>query len=172
MFKRRVLFILPAFLASSAVHAANLCGASETIVFNCQLKENKKIVSLCSSKELSDKSGFLQYRYGVPGKIELRYPESLTNSQSHFGYDSYSRPDLTTFVLGFENSNYRYETSETNEGGDEGTSSRALLVSSRDKKHSMKLTCLDDQNLVSNVSTLESVVSCDKHHEIVEGSCN
>ncbi|WP_175772836.1 hypothetical protein [Paraburkholderia phenazinium] len=173
MFKGKETFMLAAFAASQMVHAASLCGASEVAVFSCQLKENKKFVSLCSSKDLSDKSGFLQYRYGAPGKIELRYPEDLTGSQSRFGYDSYSRPDLSTFVLGFDNANYRYEISETTEGGDdEGTTARTLLVSSDDKKHSMKLTCLDDKNLVSNISTLEGVVSCDKKHEIVDGSCN
>jgi hypothetical protein len=116
MFKGKVTFMLAAFAASQMVHAASLCGASEVAVFSCQLKENKKFVSLRSSKDLSDKSGFLQYRYGTPGKIELRYPEDLTGSQSRFGYDSYSRPDLSTFVLGFDNASSCYKKHEIVDG--------------------------------------------------------
>jgi len=173
MLKNKLLLFLSTILFSHLAWSADLCNSSEVAVFSCQLKENKKIVSLCSSKYLSAKTGYLQYRYGSADKIELKYPSTLTESQAGFGYDSYSRSDLSTFILGFNISNYRYEISETTEGGqDDGTTLRALLVSSIDKKHDLKLTCLDNANLTSNISTLEDVVPCDKKHEIVEGSCS
>ncbi|WP_208450311.1 hypothetical protein, partial [Burkholderia gladioli] len=146
-------------------------GKLKTVVFNCELKENKKLVSLCSSKDLSNRAGFLQYRYGSPGKIELTYPEIKTGSQLHFGYDAYSRADLSTFILGFENGIYRYELSETTDGGEQEVATRELLVGSPNHRRDMHLTCLDDANLTSNISTLESVVPCDRNHEIVDGGC-
>jgi hypothetical protein len=173
MLKYRIAFMLASLAAMDEAHAAGLCSASETTVFNCELKENHKIVSMCSSNHLADGMGFLQYRYGLPNKVELTFPKSLENSQAQFGYDEYSRPDLSTFVVGFNNANYRYEISETTEGGeDEGITTRTLLVSSEANKRGLKLTCLDNKNTVSNISTLEHVLKCDKKHAIVEGACD
>ena len=173
MLRGKLIFLLITIMATNFARAADLCNSGEVTVFSCQLKENKKFVSLCSSKELSAKTGYLQYRYGYLGKVELKYPSDAAGSQAAFGYDSYSRSDLNTFILGFSISNYRYEISETTEcGQDDGTTLRALLVSSQDKKHNLKLTCLDNANLTSNISTLEDVVPCDKAHEIFDGSCS
>jgi hypothetical protein len=90
----------------------------------------RKLFSMCASKDLDASRGYLQYRYGVQNKVELEFPKYLSDSRDQFGYDQYSRPDLSTFVLGFNNDNYRYEISETTEGGDEGVTTRSLLVSS------------------------------------------
>jgi hypothetical protein len=158
-------------LASSA-HAAGLCKPNETTVFSCDIKESKKTVSICTSPDLSQNRGHIQYRYGIPNKIDLEFPKDPQNSQSQFGYDEYSRPDLSTFVVGFNNGGYRYEISETTEGGDEGVTTRSLLVSSDKKKRGTKLTCLDNANAVSSISTLDQILKCDKDHEIVDGSCD
>lgn len=120
---------------------------------------------------MSERLGDLQYRYGKKDAIELVFPKNLDNSKTQFVYDEYSRSDLSTFVVGFENEGYRYEISETTEGGDEGVTHRNLLVSSLSGKRGVKLTCLDNKNTVSNISTLDQVLKCDKKHEIVDGSC-
>ncbi|MFP3569726.1 hypothetical protein [Paraburkholderia sp. SIMBA_030] len=173
MLKYKIASMLAALAVIDTAHAAGLCSANETIVFNCELKENHKIVSMCSSKDLTDKKGFLQYRYGLPNKVELTFPKSRENSQAQFGYDEYSRPDLSTFVVGFNNANYRYEISETTEGGEDvGVTTRSLLVSSEANKRGLKLTCLDNKNTVSNISTLDHVLNCDKKRAIVEGACD
>ncbi|NIF70961.1 hypothetical protein F3J16_12300 [Burkholderia sp. Ap-962] len=169
MHSARWIGVLEALDVSSVGHAASLCAAGDTVVFNCKLKENKKLFSLCSSKDLSNRAGFLQFRYGSPGKIELTYPEIKIGSQPHFGYDAYSRADVSTFILGFENGIYRYELSETTEGGDQEVSTRELLVRSPNHRRDMHLTCLDDANLTSNISILESVVPCDRNREIGGG---
>ncbi|WP_186204368.1 hypothetical protein [Burkholderia gladioli] len=169
--KSAILFLLFSVFEMSAVHAAGLCKAEEVTVFNCDLKENHKIVSICSSSDMSGKLGYLQYRYGKKDAIELVFPKNLDNSKDRFGCDEYSRSDLSTFVIGFENEGYRYEVSETTEGGDEGVTHRNLLVSSLSGKRGAKLTCLDNKNAVSNISTLDQVLKCDKKHEIVDGSC-
>ncbi|MFM0037695.1 hypothetical protein [Paraburkholderia strydomiana] len=155
-------------------NAAGLCSTNEMTVFNCELKENHKIVSMCASKNLTDKRGFLQYRYGLPNRIELTFPKNLENSQTQFGYDEYSRPDLSTFVVGVNNENYRYEISETTEGSEEdGVTTRTWLVSSETNElRSVKLTCLGNRNTVSDISMLGRVLRCDKEHAMVEGACD
>lgn len=157
---------------TSSAHAAGLCRPNEATVFNCDIKESKKIVSICASNDLASDRGYIQYRYGTPNKIDLEFPKDLKNSRSEFGYDEYSRPDLSTFVVGFKNGSYRYEISETTEGGEEGITTRSLLVSSEKGSRGAKLTCLDNAHVVSSISTLDQILKCDKEHEIVDGSCD
>lgn len=160
------------FIFSSVAHAAGLCKPNEATIFNCDIKENKKIVSVCASKDLSANAGFLQYRYGTRSRVELKFPENLAGSRSKFGYDEYSRPDLSTFIVGFSNGNYRYEISETTEGGEDGVTARSLLVSANKGGRNLKLTCLDNQNSISDISKLDAVLKCDKEHAVIEGGCN
>lgn len=127
---------------------------------------------MCASKDLGEGRGFLQYRYGVLDKIELEFPQNLEYSRDQFGYDEYSRPDLSTFIVGFDNGGYRYEISETSEGGDDGVITRSLIVNSKNGARSLKLTCIDNGNSVSVISTLDQVLKCDRAHSIVEGACN
>lgn len=168
--KYGILFALVAL--TSSAHAAGLCRSNEATIFNCDIKESKKIASICTSNDFAEDRGYIQYRYGTPNKIDLEFPKDLQNSRSEFGYDEYSRPDLSTFVVGFKNGGYRYEISETTEGGDEGITTRSLLVSSEKRNRGTKLTCLDNGNVVSSISTLDQILKCDKEHEIVDGSCD
>lgn len=156
-----------------AAHAAGLCKAEETTVFSCELKQNHKTVSLCASKSFTEQDSFLQYRFGQPNKVELAYPRELKDSLARFGYDEYSRPDLSTFIVGFNNGGYRYELMETTEGGsDNGTTTHKLVVTSLAKKRSVEMKCLDNRNTVSDITSLDGVLKCDKEHEIVGGACD
>lgn len=139
---------------------------------NCELRENHKFVSICSSKNLVGKNGFLQYRYGEPKKVELAFYKELMNSLAQFDCDEYSRPDLSTFMVGFNNGGYRYEISEATEGvNDDGITTKTLLVSSGVDKRSIKLTCLDNKKSVSNISALGRILKCDKIRGIAVDGC-
>src|SRR5437868_6678757 len=48
----------------------SLCAKSEHIIFSCVLKRTAKIVSLCASPDLDKERGYLQYRFGLPAKVE------------------------------------------------------------------------------------------------------
>jgi hypothetical protein len=63
--------VLAATLSTSFAKAAtkNLCTPGERVFFSCELQ--KKIVSLCTADK--DGSGYMEYRFGQPGNIELRY---------------------------------------------------------------------------------------------------
>jgi len=74
-----------------------LCAADEHVIFSCVLRQPAKIVSMCASKDLTNEKGYLQYRFGMPEKIELKFPQDRTNTQQQFEYSHYfrARVDMT-----------------------------------------------------------------------------
>src|SRR6266404_2428089 len=74
-----------------------LCAQDERVIFSCPVKRPAKIVSVCASKDLSSDRGYLQYRFGLPGKVELEYPKDRQGTQRKFHYTHYFRAqfDLT-----------------------------------------------------------------------------
>ena len=74
-----------------------LCAADERVIFSCALRQPAKIVSMCASKDLTNEKGYLQYRFGMPEKIELEFPQDRTNTQQQFEYSHYfrARVDMT-----------------------------------------------------------------------------
>lgn len=59
-------------LARPALAADSLCTGQETVEFNCQA--GRKLISVCASKGLDTTQGYLQYRYGAKGKLEIQVP--------------------------------------------------------------------------------------------------
>ena len=49
-----------------------LCANDEQVVFAC--KTGEKAVSVCASREASRTSGYIQYRFGKPGSLEMTLP--------------------------------------------------------------------------------------------------
>jgi hypothetical protein len=60
---------------SKPLQLNSLCTKDERIIFSCPVKRPAKIVSVCASKDLTSDRGYLQYRFGLPGKIELEFPQ-------------------------------------------------------------------------------------------------
>jgi hypothetical protein len=81
----------------SKPQARTLCASDERIIFSCVLRQPAKIVSVCAAKELTNEKGYLQYRFGLPGKVELEFPKDRANTQQQFEYSHYfrARVDLT-----------------------------------------------------------------------------
>ena len=87
----------------------SLCGNEEKIVFSCTTAgKTAKVVSLCSSKELTKDSGYLQYRFGLPGKIELEFPEGREQTQKAFSYSHYFRAQFDQTEISFSSRGYEY----------------------------------------------------------------
>lgn len=67
----------------------SLCNLTKEIIsYTCTLV-NGKIASVCASRDLapgSDGPGYIAYRYGLPGKVELAYPEKLQPPSNLFFY--------------------------------------------------------------------------------------
>ena len=90
------------------VKSKSLCQASEQTIWSCATVKNK-IASVCASKDLAEEKGYVQYRFGAPGKIELEFPKERKDSQKAFKYTRYTRPLVTMLTLKFENSGIVYE---------------------------------------------------------------
>jgi hypothetical protein len=68
---------LAAFAAwMSPAAAETLCKGDERVVFSCSAAA--RIASICASPDLSRTQGYMQYRFGRPGNLELVYPEAPT----------------------------------------------------------------------------------------------
>ena len=74
-----------------ALQVNTLCAKTERVIFACVLRRPAKIVSVCASKDLTRDTGYVQYRFGSPAKIELEYPKDRTGTQQKFEYTHYMR---------------------------------------------------------------------------------
>jgi hypothetical protein len=84
MKKSSVFGALAFVLASPLAHAADsddatLCGAHEVVVFSCHV--GKKIASLCHPDGAATS---LSYRFGLPSRTELVYPDPLRHELARF----------------------------------------------------------------------------------------
>lgn len=97
-------------------YAASLCTKDEQVLFSCNTNSGRKIASLCGSATLSRREGYIQYRFGQPGKLELEFPEYKKGSQERFYYSDYVRYQVFRMSVRFENGGYRYEIYHSYEG--------------------------------------------------------
>lgn len=88
--------------------AGSLCDKAEKVIFSCPIKKPAKIVSLCSSVNVSKDQGYVVYRFGLPGKIELEFPKSLAGTQASFKYSHYLRAQVDETEISFTSEGYRY----------------------------------------------------------------
>jgi len=93
-----------------------LCEKGERVIFSCPVKRPAKIVSLCASKDLAADRGYLQYRFGLPGKIELEFPKERTGTQQKFQYTHYFRAQFDLTEISFTNDGYEYEITDDYNG--------------------------------------------------------
>jgi len=68
-------------------HEPTLCAPTENVVWSCRAK--KKTISVCASRKISASEGYIQYRIGKPGALEMRYPETLAHPRGRFRYTLY-----------------------------------------------------------------------------------
>ena len=91
-----------------ALQPNTLCAKDERVIFSCPLRRPAKIVSVCAAKNLTKETGYLQYRFGLPGKVELEFPKERQGSQQKFEYTHYFRAqfDLTEINFTVDGVNY------------------------------------------------------------------
>jgi hypothetical protein len=95
---------------------ASLCNREEKTLFSCALKGKGKLLSICGSGRLDAKSGYLQYRFGRAGDVELEFPKEREGTQAAFRYTRYTRPLVTYLVLRFETQGYLYSVHQNYNG--------------------------------------------------------
>ena len=165
------LFYALALLAAGANpntigDATSLCRAEEQLFFTCQVTGSSKLISLCGSKSLDARRGYLQYRFGKPGAVELQFPRDRANTQRVFRYAHYFRAQVDRTEVTFDNEGYRYVVFDYYEG-DMKPAVRESGV--RVRRHGAaaketELTC--DGKPTSKLSSLESIVPRDSDNPL------
>lgn len=83
-----------------------LCQRHEEVYFSCPI--DGKVVSLCASGNISPDNGYVQYRYGVPGHVELQFPEKPNPPKNLFGIGDISVGNLNFTHIKFMIGAYGY----------------------------------------------------------------
>jgi hypothetical protein len=84
-----------------------LCESQEAIYFSCPLP-NGKVVSVCASGNKKPSSGYVQYRYGTPEKLELVYPQSKIPPEGQFYVVNASEGSANLNTIKFYIGRYTY----------------------------------------------------------------
>ena len=131
-----------AFAADQPLQPNSLCARDERIIFSCPVKKPAKIVSLCASKNLSADQGYLQYRFGLPGKIELEFPKERTGTQQKFQYTHYFRAQVDLTEISFSNNGYEYQITDDYNGEEKPAQSiQGIMVTAPGKPKEVSLAC-------------------------------
>ena len=93
---------------TTVLKTKSLCQPDERTIWSCATTKNK-IASVCASKDLAEGIGYVQYRFGAAGKVELEFPKDRQDSAKKFKYSRYTRPLVTMLTLKFENDGAAYE---------------------------------------------------------------
>lgn len=95
-------------LPFDSIKARSLCVSNERVVWSCETLKERKLASICTSKDLDKSRGYVQYRFGRPGQVELEFPKERAGSQAAFKYARYTRPLVTMLNLKFVNNGFTY----------------------------------------------------------------
>lgn len=96
------------FLVSSVFAANHNCVKGERVFFSCNVSKAGKALSICGSQEITESSGSIVYRFGLPKMIELEFPAKGKNWRKEFHYSRYTRPRFTWLKFKFKNDNVTY----------------------------------------------------------------
>src|ERR1700674_3312279 len=126
----------------SALQPNSLCARDERIIFSCPVKRPAKIVSVCASKDLTSEHGYLQYRFGLPGKIELEFPKDRIGTQQKFQYTHYFRARFDLTELTFTIDGYEYQVFDDYNGEENpAISSQGISVTAPGKPKEVSFVC-------------------------------
>ena len=141
-----------------ALSSNSLCLIDEHIIFSCAVKRTGKIVSLCASKDLAKERGYLQYRFGLPGKIELEFPKSRQGTQQQFRYSHYFRAQVDLTEINFNIGGYEYSIFDTYNGEEKpAVSEQGVSVTAPGKPKEVSFVCRSKAK--ADFSDLQAVLS-------------
>ncbi len=119
-----------------------LCARDERVIFSCPIRRPAKIVSLCASKDLTSETGYLQYRFGLPAKVELEFPKERTGTQQKFQYSHYFRAQVDLTEISFSNNGYDYQITDDYNGEEKPAQSiQGVSVTAPGKPKEVSLRC-------------------------------
>ena len=122
------------------VKSKSLCQPKEQTIWSCTTTKNK-IASVCASKILSAEKGYVQYRFGTTGNVELQLPKTQTESQKFFKYSRYTRYLVTMLTLKFENGGFNYVIHDDDNEEEKPPSSSASIEVAKGDNNPVSINC-------------------------------
>jgi hypothetical protein len=160
-FFSQIIFFVFLLLPAPLFAEESLCFSDEQVIFTCTVKDNTKVVSLCASKKFSRLDGFLMYRFGRIGKVELEFPSSKKNSLDKFRYAHYLRAQVDRIEVTFTNAEFHYTVFYYYEGEsdiDNPEITQGLRVW-KESGYEKSFECGNDY--VGKLTQLENIIPCD-----------
>ena len=144
--------------AASSSLAAGLCTADEQVVFSCAIARSGKTVSLCASKALARNHGTLAYRFGRPGRVELKFPAAGSDSLAQFRHAHYFRARTDRTEVSFARGGHDYTVFDYYDGDAKPAYARGVAVSGPGGSQRQFLCA---GAVTARLQRLEGVVPCD-----------
>lgn len=151
---------------AAPLQANSLCARTEQVIFSCRVKQSAKrsqksplkIASLCASTDLDKESGYLQYRFGLPGKIEFEFPRLRTGTQQMFQYTHYMRFQVDLTEINFQIDGYQYQIFDAYNGEEKPVvSEQGIKVTVPGKVREVSFVCRS--KLKADYSMLQDVLT-------------
>lgn len=95
--------------AAQATATPSHCLPYEERVFSCQIQKSNKVVSLCAVPKQNQQAGYLQYRFGRPGHVELAFPPKKAHSYPQFRWQTIGYSGGWETRIQFVNGGYTYQ---------------------------------------------------------------
>ena len=132
----------PSPQGAGALQPNSLCAKDERIIFSCPIKRPARIVSVCASQDLTSDRGYLQYRFGLPEKVELEFPKDLKDSQKKFQYSHYFRARVDLTEISFTINGYEYQVTDDYNGEEKPAQTiQGVSVTAPGKPNEVTFTC-------------------------------
>lgn len=149
------LFFSVSSLASESIieRKNELCSSEEQTIFFC--KGKKKIAGICASRNISNLTGFAQYRvFNIDkNKIEFVFPQKLTPPERNFIISSHPLPGGIDVQIKFSNNGFLYVIHERDARlNGEGFEGRSEILVERDGRAVGSIYCLNDDSEVQRVA--------------------
>jgi len=147
--------------ASPKNQSSSLCRNEEQLIFSCTVARGARTVSLCASSALDHRRGYLQYRYGRPGAVELQFPQARANTQLAFRYAHYLRARVDRTEIRFDNQGYRYTLFDYYEGDMKPVTTIAGVRLSKHGAAQLETEWLCQGKASSKLGRLETIIPRD-----------
>ncbi len=147
--------------AQSDSPANSLCRSEEQIFFNCPIAASVKTVSLCGSKTIDSRRGYIQYRFGEAGAVELQFPRDRANTQRVFRYAKYFRAQVERIEITVDAEDYRYVLFDYYDGDVKPAIREAGVRITRHSRNQQEGEIKCAGNPISKLGSLESILARD-----------
>lgn len=158
----RYFFLASALFSVSACAADGLCHDLEQTIFSCTIHKSSKLLSVCASPVLDKAESYIQYRFGTPKKIELKFPAEQKNSIPQFKFAHYFRFRVDRTELSFSTGSYRYAVFHFYEGDIEPSETREGITVSKSGEQEKETEILCEKPPINHLHLLENIIPCDR----------